>query len=128
MQQTLTIGQMIDTLKPGQIAQGKYGEVTVHVKRNLFKSIFVCDEEGNIGEHDNFFKITGDYMEYEWTLIPKFVSFGEAMDALSKGKVITYHDDSPDKYTFDLKKDWTLEELNGYRFDDLLKSRWTIGE
>jgi len=123
----LTTGQMIDGLKVGEIAEGigefgNLGKRKVEVINTANDGIRFLHENGE----GKAIRISETLLKLKWRILPNFVSFIEAMNALSQGKTVTYHDNHKEGYTFDLKAEWSLEEAAGYTLNDLFKSRWTI--
>jgi hypothetical protein len=83
MTEWLTTGQMIDRLKVGEVAESENG---------LFQ--LAKSDMGGIGESekpgDNIV-LNGVYMNQKWHILPKYVSFEEAMKALKEGQTVYCH-------------------------------------
>jgi RsfA family transcription factor len=114
----LTTGQMIDRLKAGEVAESNFNGYQIE-KSPMGGIGPVEDPERNI-------ILNYIHVNAKWRILPKFVTFEEAIQALKEGKTVTYHDDHKEQYSFDLQADWTLDEVSIYTFNDLFKSRWTI--
>lgn len=82
MSEWLTTGRMIDTLKVGEVAVSDVGTTVIRNK------------SGDIGSKDsptNTICINSVVAKRKWRILPKFVSFEEAMKAHEAGKVVCYH-------------------------------------
>ncbi|MEK4030834.1 hypothetical protein MKZ02_20150 [Pseudobacillus sp. FSL P4-0506] len=116
MSEWLTIGQLIDQLKPNEIATDEKEEYTVSWKYGL---TFVDEDK------DTFKDIIPLYKERKWRIIPQYVSLEEAMKALKEGKVVTLyttyttHSFSTENYFRDfVEKSITIAEF--------VSGKWTI--
>lgn len=81
MSEWLTTGQMIDRLKVGEIAEDKNGD-----------KIFI-EKDGSLRTLPNHQIVTmSDYtMLSKWRILPKYVTFSEAMKAIEEGKNVICH-------------------------------------
>lgn len=128
MTEWLTTGQMIDRLKVGEVAEAFYPKKNGEMER-LFKITRKANDLKNLTNDTGIVIFDNTFMSCKWRILNQdFVTFETALDALKAGKVVTYHDDHDEGYTFDLKIDWGLEEAAIYSLADLLKPRWTIEE
>jgi hypothetical protein len=92
MNEWLTTGQMIDRLKVGEVAESEWGH-----------RVTIFHEEGDItfidknGTRDltkgvnGSFVITSAMRKAKWRILPRYVSFEEAMKALREGKKVRFH-------------------------------------
>jgi hypothetical protein len=94
MSELLTTGQMIDRLKIGEVAIPNQKEYLA-VKRIEDGFIWVdrnTHEQSKI--HQDYFRIDRYTVDIKWSIIPKYVTFSEAMKAIEEGKnVICYFRD-----------------------------------
>ncbi|WP_313433070.1 hypothetical protein [Siminovitchia terrae] len=84
MSEWLTTGQMIDGLEAGMNAISNCGEIKVEHEdsRLQFYNVWTGSEYAYF--HDGIKKA-------KWRILPKYVSFDEAMKAHEAGKVVCYH-------------------------------------
>lgn len=133
MTKLLTTGQMIDQLKPGEIAELDKR----HIKRveNICYDSVKRDRYGNIRWYKiDKNKISSDCLEindiainYKWRILPNYVSFDKAMQALKEGKTVAYLDDFGNKNP--IKKETAL--VGAIKplvvdFEYLFKTNWVI--
>jgi hypothetical protein len=88
MSEWLTTGQMIDRLKVGEVAVPNNREY-LPVKRTEKGFIWVdpkTHEQSKI--HQDYFRIDRYTLDIKWSIIPKYVTFSEAMKALMNGKTV----------------------------------------
>jgi hypothetical protein len=88
MSEWLTTGEMIDRLKVGEVAIPDQKEYLA-VKRTKDGFIWVdrnTYEQSKI--HRDYFKINCYTVELKWRILPRYVSFDEAMKALMNGKTV----------------------------------------
>jgi hypothetical protein len=83
----LTTGQMIDKLEVGEIAEGSFGDFMLYVTKVKSGCFYQCSD-GTGDKFDKPFTVFAGVTEVKWGIIPKFVTFEEAMNAFSKGKTI----------------------------------------
>lgn len=88
MSEWLTTGEMIDRLRIGEVAipdDKKY----LAVKRGLGGFIWVNRHTFEKSEiHKDYFRIDRYTVGLKWRILPKYVSFDEAMKALMNGKTV----------------------------------------
>lgn len=95
MSALLTTGKMVDKLKVGQVAEliddlGTGGEER-YVLKTVDGLIWCNDPKGN--KKGNYVTIACNLYDYKWKLLPHFVSFQEALQALKEGRtVVSYVD------------------------------------
>ncbi|WP_409297719.1 hypothetical protein V1498_06720 [Peribacillus sp. SCS-26] len=89
MSEWLTTGQMIDQLNIGQVAKclTKQPGIHKHVTRTE-DDVKWCEADGTLNPDYLFLQMGGGAANFKWRILPKYVSFGEAMEALSKGKLV----------------------------------------
>jgi hypothetical protein len=115
MSEWLTTGQMLDVLRVGEIAEGStHWEV-----RKL--------DDGSVVELNsgNQFKLDIGFLNESWRIIPKYVSFEDAMKALEAGKKVSFYDHQW-QTTFDKYDYLENKQLGGYAFKDLFQGTWVI--
>lgn len=131
MSEWMTTGQMIDRLKNGEIAECR-GEKWRVTNRN--NAIIYVDEDGkqdtNKGDKGYMILVNSIVSRAEWRILPKYVSFEEAMQALKDGLVVRTHDGSGGYYEFDGKETFTqlAKEYPVIRIYELMDMKWTIAE
>lgn len=82
MSEWLTTGAMIDRLKVGEVAESK-NKGFIRVIKNENGSITHADVGGDL--------VIGDGIaDCEWHILPNYVSFEEAMEALKGGKLVSF--------------------------------------
>lgn len=123
MTKFLTTGQMIDTLKVGEIAETEEGYKVI---RNKNQSIVYINKDPKCGQ---FLAMDLTTHRLKWTILPNYVSFDEAMNALKEGKNLKFYfsqlhvDRDIPIY---LNKDVYLASIN---FTQLFNGKWmTEGE
>ncbi|GAA0347179.1 hypothetical protein GCM10008931_43080 [Oceanobacillus oncorhynchi subsp. oncorhynchi] len=93
MNSLLTTGEMIDSLDIGRTAKCVKGE-------NLGAKVsYNCDHKGvrrlivknSKDQSEKIFTISDYHKNSSWVLIPTFVSFQEAMEALNEGNTVYFH-------------------------------------
>jgi len=119
MTKLLTTGEMIDTLKVGEVAE-TYGGFKV-MKHNGGSITWIHDGD----DPHNYLKINMVALDFKWRILPYYVSFNAAMKALKEGKPVALHRYSmPEKTIF---RHWyKLETRNDLTFSDLFNGDWTI--
>jgi hypothetical protein len=122
MSEWLTTGEMIDQLKPGEIAIDDRGNVVKYIRGQL------CWENGDLFYVNIDQKVLG-----KWRILPRYVSFEEAMKALMNGKTVWLWqgDKKGAGYYIDRKsgKLWAIVgELAGKVDVIQFGSQWTIEE
>jgi hypothetical protein len=103
----LTTGQMIDQLKVGEIAVSEDGDIKLQYK-NYFGLDTLHREKVSTGRSGSY-TIHLSNLERKWRIIPKFVTFENAMQALKEGEIPTF-----------------LIAGKKIGLSDLLESKWTI--
>jgi hypothetical protein len=90
MEQLITTGALIDALPVGRIAECITDAPLMwkHVTR-VDRGLFWCDENGRTICRIVF---DGEFFNFQWKVLPKYVTAAEAVAALDAGKeVISYH-------------------------------------
>jgi hypothetical protein len=126
----LTTGQMIDQLQEGEIAKSTDGEYEAYWDMGRLK---FRDKYGDTQE-----RIIKSNQERRWRILPKFVSFEEAMRAHKEGKIVYYYGTGDIEYVLNnkprklLPKEYIYRvgstELADYSLYNLYKGHWSIGE
>lgn len=129
----LTTGQMIDKLEVGQMAENQY-EDNVMSKRYVYRTengIVYCSRKGVYLSEITLSSCSIDeFLKSSWRLLPKYVSFEEAVTALKEGKTVYYEGDCNfhHKITPDEFNDFRIGSLsvveNG--LSNLIDGKWTI--
>jgi hypothetical protein len=131
MSEWLTTGEMIDRLKVGEVAIPDQKEYLA-VKRTKDGFIWVdrnTYEQSKI--HRDYFKINCYTVELKWRIIPRYVSFEEAMKALKLGKKVRFHVREGKSIPF--TSQCYLENIYSVHgcslsWECLLEGKWTIEE
>jgi hypothetical protein len=111
MSEWLTTGQMIDRLKVGEVAIPD-DEKYLAVKRGMGGFIWVNRHTFEKSEiHKDYFRIDRYTVGLKWRILPKYVSFEEAMKALMNGKTVWL---------------WQGDEKVGYYIDRKSGKLWAI--
>lgn len=136
----LTIGQALDMLKSGQIAEFKTKYKTGYVKR-LGNTIVYCDKDGNEIMEDEEKNIVRNVildkgiMTAEWRIFTKkYVSFEEAKAAYEQGKIIsstfnnftTYYKMEDDGYYYSVDKLTWTHHYSPLSWREILEAKWAI--
>jgi hypothetical protein len=95
MNEWLTTGQMIDQLKIGEVAVNQEGYKVKYGDTGIDLLFFEPNEEliePRVMESADKFIIHGVWVRKDkWRILPKYVSFEEAMKALKEGKTVYCH-------------------------------------
>jgi hypothetical protein len=126
MSEWLTTGQMIDRLKVGEVAESKpmsWRGVIVNPKRVIKDNGVIRFEDS-----DEILSLNAQIMDSQWRILPKYVSFEEAIKAYKEGKDITYHHNTESKYTFKHRYFISFNNLclDSIGFHELIEGKWTI--
>lgn len=130
MSEWMTTGEMIDRLKVGEVAEQKQDGWRVTRKNGL---VFI-DKDGDIdknkGDKGHMILVNGYVIGSKWRILPKYVSFEEAMKALKDGLIVRAHDGTGGYYEFDGKETFTqlAKEYPVIRIYELMDMKWTIAE
>lgn len=122
MDNLLTTGQLIDTMKIGDIAEAVVAceELTVIRTEEGLKCL---DDWGKFSP----FILDDDRLSYKWRILPKFVTFEKAYEAGRQGKVINFH--AKDGVIHRIEHfDDSLDEngLSFYCLRELIEGNWSI--
>jgi hypothetical protein len=125
MSEWLTTGQMIDEiykLDPFVVYESEDGN---KVAQNASGELKYCDEKGNTKYGSVLLQ---DVIFCKWKLLPNYVSFEEAMKALSDEKTVRYHYQLGGKNTYlRLSIETKPSYFNNETYwDDLVNGNWTI--
>ncbi|GGN64416.1 hypothetical protein [Oceanobacillus indicireducens] len=134
MSELLTTGEMIDRLKVGQLAEVEkkaqipkdYWRSYKHVTKIPNGDIKWCTETGTISPSEPLI-LYGHTVNWIWRILPSYVSFEEAMQALKEGKMVKLHRNNNLDVTV-FRKWYRLETREDVTFDDLFNGKWTIEE
>jgi hypothetical protein len=124
MSEWLTTRQMMDKLKVGEVAKSKHFDL--YVTKDSGGGFYFTDKTGEsfVEEygHNGWCVLTSTFLSDEWRILPRYVSFEEAMKALKEGKRVALYINNY-KETFHLD-----EELDSLTLRDLIEGKWTIEE
>lgn len=120
MSDLLSTGQMIDKLQVGQIAE------TARIKAEWVtkteNGFYWCDSKGKPFTCDKLV-INQVVSDMKWEVLPEYVSFDKAMEALKQGKKVKFNSGN----WFD--KSDNLEDSIGYVYTswvEILSDKWVI--
>jgi hypothetical protein len=95
MSEWLTIGQVIDRMQIGDIAKSHlmitYNDGYYYIKRESTGFYVWNGHSENDLNNYHPLKLEECYFRYKWRIIPKYVSFVEAMEAYEEGKRVYFH-------------------------------------
>ncbi|MBM7598202.1 hypothetical protein JOC34_000559 [Virgibacillus halotolerans] len=123
-EQVLTTGQMIDQLKVGEEAES-HSHGYIRVRKN---------PDGSITQAGAGRKVVlgSGVTDWEWSVVPNYVTFGEAMIVLSrKGRVrFHYRDENGVEREVPIKNSFNVRHSfrEDIRWFDLINGKWTIEE
>ncbi|GGB43472.1 hypothetical protein GCM10011409_21360 [Lentibacillus populi] len=114
MSEWLTTGEMIDRLKVGEIAEGtaEY-EVTRTNKGIVFSD--------GVPLYVNSFAL-----DIKWRILPNYVSFEKAMQAIKNGRNVVFHDKETERKIYTHAYQHFSIFFEEYNWNDLLTGDWTI--
>lgn len=123
MSKWLTTGEMIDQLKVGEVAENDTGFTQVFYDEKTGYLVFTT--KGNLSKIYYKFEFNVDGKGEKWRILPKYVSFEEAMEALNKGKITHFHPFHNQSVT--VHPDANLQGwIETYTWKDLITGKWTI--
>ena len=133
MSELLTTGQMIDQLKVGEIAESSRVEsldnFVYRVKKSKSGSIMTLAPDMKMTGH--LIPMQGDIIDLKWRILPKFVTFEEAMQAGKEGKTVFYHTQG-EKFEIAPKQlsEFRLSALSVHRHSllELFEGKWSVEE
>lgn len=129
MSETLTFGQMVDQLKVGEVAEGTFGEIKTFVTKSKLGSIYTCNRDGDFFKFP-YLKASSESLASEWRILPRYVSFEEAMKALreDENKLVFLY--LTDDQWLEISSTTYLEITFqvDLTFSDLLHGKWVIEE
>ena len=123
MTKLLTTGEMIDTLKVGEVVEGVIGGSYSGTKLRMTDHHEIVYVRGKSNARNNFFELSSFSHNAKWCILPNYVSLDEAMEAFHKGKTITIKDSFEDEHTFFLGSGYGLYELS---LTEIHGNNWTI--
>ena len=120
MSKFITTGEMIDRLKVGEVAE-TYGGFKV-MKHKGGSITWIYDG------HDphNYLKINMVALDFKWRILPKYVSFDEAIKFLKEDKTLIYHINN--SYCIEVNNYTNLGifEDSGVTFKEMILGNWTV--
>lgn len=128
MSEWITTGQLIDTLKVGEVAEvdKKTTPYSVFIECYVVKtndSISWC--EGKDGTKiGSPLALGGGALEYKWRILPQYVTFEEAMKALREDKKVkVIYPNGEHDYIY--SKHRNIDSLDA-TWNEFLEGKWTI--
>ncbi|MEN2765660.1 hypothetical protein [Ornithinibacillus xuwenensis] len=121
MSEWLTTGKMIDNLKVGQVAVSvsvPHGEALLSDKVILNENILVWKDNNRKFIVNDFTK------DMKWVIVPNYVTFENAMQAVEEDKLVHFHPKENDHLI--VRKEGTLTWFAHYYWKDLIDGKWTI--
>lgn len=119
MSELLSTGEMIDRLKVGEVAESDF---SVRVTKNERGGI------GKVGTPLENILMNGSYLKTKWRILPNYVSFSEAMEALKNGKRVTIEEfEDGDQWGFSPENYKDNRILEGYSLQELYEGKWSVG-
>jgi hypothetical protein len=119
MSEWLTTGEMIDRLKVGEVAVDEYG---TKIQLDELKGLVFVSSGNTVANIPPFLK-------RKWRILPRYVSFEEAMKAMRKGKTITCTlPDSGEKAKFWFEDDTVKSVGFPLHWYCIFEGKWTIEE
>lgn len=133
MSNWLTTGQMIDQLKVGEVAEleedkcipTKFGPSYRHLTKLEDGDIKWCKSDGSIPSSTPL-QIHGHVITWKWRILPKFVSFDEAIKAYENGLLIESYLGNSEEPWAGYSKKATMEQT--ITFKEILEGKWLIKE
>ncbi|WP_085521388.1 hypothetical protein [Tuberibacillus sp. Marseille-P3662] len=129
MTEFLTTGQMVDRLKVLDVAKGISG-IDGHIQYLTLRNdgvITDCDRDGNeYGESPELMILNRNMRNKRWRILPRYVSFEEAMKAIGEGKTVKFHESPSKEIIVDQYVCLGIFEEDGIAFRDLFDGQWTI--
>lgn len=90
MSEWLTTGEMIDRLKVGEVAQA-YDEEGKEALFRVQRTSEFHTPFRNLDNDNNELFFNERLLKLKWRILPRYVSFEEAMKALREGKKVRFH-------------------------------------
>ena len=125
MTKLLTTGEMIDTLQVGEVAVGVDGYYQ-ETKLRMTDHHEIVYARGKSSSANNFFELNAFSHKAEWRILPRYVSFDEAMGALKEGKTVIYYINNRSRIAID---DYVMVDIfgeSGVTFKEMILGNWTI--
>lgn len=113
----LSTGEMIDSLRVGETAVSDRGGYKVFYDGG---ALFYDD---GIGKPSRFF-IDLEDKNRKWRIVPQYVTFEEAMEALKEGKKVNYYDQEGN-YLGYIIPTTSLRTITG-SFERLFDYKWSV--
>ena len=117
MTKLLTTGEMIDTLKVGEVAEGVHGYYQ-ETKLRMTDHHEIVYARGKSSSANNFFELNAFSHKAKWRILPRYVSFDEAMEAFRERKTVTIKG-----FSFCISEPYSL---GGLDLTDIHSDNWTI--
>jgi hypothetical protein len=90
MSEWLTTGEMIDRLKVGEVAEGVDSLGKEYCVTKTEYGMSFCSSTGDTRGYLEF-TLNKNILGARWRILPRYVSFEEAMKALKEGKKVRFH-------------------------------------
>ena len=126
MEFQLTTGQVIDSLKMGEHAINQKGDRIGYSEKGDLLYIHEGEEQHSEDKVALFYAFVQKDL---WKIIPTYVSFHEAMEALEDGLIVEYHWDEQ-TFTFNKENPFVIGEIGHFdlSFHDLFVGKWIISQ
>lgn len=119
MTKLLTTGEMIDTLKVGDVAEC--------FNDHVYQGCKVTRDEAGLRFEKALFVISAKTLEAKWHILPKYVSFDEAMKSLKEDKTVFYHTTNGHCIEVNDYTNVGIFEESGVTFKEMILGNWTVG-
>ncbi|OLN21424.1 hypothetical protein BTO30_15010 [Domibacillus antri] len=122
MSEWLTTGQMIDRILEGEVARNTLGQrVKIHSSGALVWF-----------DNDQMVDLNKRTVMERWQILPNYVSFEVAMEALKEGNDVTFHPEGQPKKKITPPQFILLRmeciEIGKYSLSNLINGKWSIVE
>lgn len=123
MSEWLTTGQMIDRLKVGEVAENQDGYKVTHGRKGDLLYFYKSNEP----DEEEKFTMSLMYLKKDkWRIIPKYVCFEEAMEAMSSGATVYFH--PKENTTINCSLGHHMGWFTKHTWGELHEGKWTIKE
>lgn len=128
MSEWLTTGQMIDKLRVGEIAESEARNKVIKTRADG-ESVIKHYKRSDSTYGSDLFVLHEDFLLLKWRILPNYVDFETAMEALSNDKVVRCHFVDDEVY-IRLHQGHTMKQIHNMRsnvsLEELIHGKWTI--
>ena len=118
----LTTGQMIDKLKVGEVAECVEKGITEVIRDD--DGIWWYDKPSGIKK--SYMTLLSRNLDLKWRILPNYVTFEEAMQALKEGKKVkVIYQKGDHDYIYSKNRD---VDFRSTTWNELFEGKWTIEE